>query len=187
MHRRKLGGKFVVSKLKKMEVQETIAFIGGAGKTCPVLMKKMAQGRLRLLFLSNEDQKVLDFVKQLRTELDDQADIEVESCVKNSCWEADIIAFVDPEAIEAEVLETIKTVATQKVVLLITTEYNDNTSSYACKLGDLERELPYSKIVMVKIDSSGMIAALTASDAEALEIGTQVFRKAGYTVEDAIN
>ena len=179
MHRRKQGGKFVLSKLKKMEVQETIAFIGGAGKNCPVLMKKMAQGNLRLLFLYNEEEKVQDFVEQLK-EGQNEAEIEVVNCVKESCWEADIIAFVDPGAIEEELLRKIKEVATQKILLLITTEHKDNTSSFVCRISDLEKELPFSKIVSVKVDSRGMKAELSAKDPEALETVAEVMGKAGY-------
>lgn len=183
MHRSQAGGKFVVSKMKKMEVQETIAFIGGAGKNCPVLMKKMAQGKLRLLFLYNEEEKILDFVDQLRSGQVNEADIEVVNCVTDSCWEADIIAFVDPEAVEAEVLEKIKSVATQKIVLLIHTEHAGQSSSYSCKMEDLERDLPYSKIVIVKVDSATMKAEISGSD-EALETVAKVLRKAGYATEN---
>lgn len=183
MHRRKHGGKFVLSKMKKMEVQETIAFIGGAGKNCPVLMKKMAKGKLRLLFLYNEDEKSLDFVQQLRAEQNAEAEIEVVNCVKESCWEADIIAFVDPEAIEEDVLRKIKEVATQKILLLITTEHQDNTSSFVCRVSELENELPYSKIVSVKVDSLGMTARLSAKDQDALKMVGEVMGKAGYETE----
>ena len=183
MHRRIAGGKFVLPKLKKMEVQETIAFIGGAGKNCPVLMKRMAQGKLRLLFLYNEEEKIQDFVEQLKSEQDRDADIEVVNCVTTSCWEADIIAFVDPEAIEADVLEKIKTVATQKIVLLINTEHGEKTTSYSCKMEDLKRDLPYSKIVVVKVDSATMKAELSGTDEEALDTVFQVLKKAGYSPE----
>ena len=184
MHRRQTGGKFVVSKMKKMEVQETIAFIGGAGKNCPVLMKRMAQGKLRLLFLYTEAQDDHAFVDQLRLEQDREAEIEVVDCVKSSCWEADIIAFVDPEAIEAEVLEKIKTVATQKIVLLIQTEMAAETSAYSCKMEDIKRDLPYSKIVVVKVDSEKMTAQLSGLDKEALETVSLVLEKAGYVINN---
>lgn len=180
MHRRETGGKFAVSKMKMMEVQETIAFIGGAGKNCPVLMKNMAQGKLRLLFLQNEENGNQKFIEQLQVEQDEQAEIEVVNCVKSSCWEADIIAFVDAEAIEAELLKKIQEVATQKIVLLLHTEHAEEKTPFSCKMEDLKRDLPHSKIVEVKVDSAAMTAAISAAEEEAGETVSQVLRKAGY-------
>ena len=168
-----------------MEVQETIAFIGSADKNCPVLMKRMAQGKLRLLFLYKEEEKIQDFVDQLKSEQKGEAEIEVVNCVTNSCWEADIIAFVDPQAIDAEVLEKIRTVATQKIVLLINTEHAEKNASYSCRMEDLERDLPYSKKVMVKVDSAAMKAELSGDDKEALDTVSQVMKKAGYATENS--
>ena len=167
-----------------MAVQETIAFIGGAGNTCPVLMKKMARENLRLLFISkNGNEEVGEFVQQLEAEKGPDAEIEVVNCLKDSCWEADIIAFIDPETIEEELVNKMKEVATQKAVLFITVQEADSQVKCTGHMKELEALLPHSNIVMLRLDSAKLEASLMGKNQDALEAVSQVMRKCGYSIQ----
>ena len=97
-----------------MPIRKTIAFIGDAGKFCPVLTEELAQQDLRLLFVSAEEEKNTR-IKEALGHLNPSADIEFNNCETEGCWEADIIAFTDPGIIEQKFIERIKQVQPRKL------------------------------------------------------------------------
>lgn len=160
-----------------MAAQETLAFIGGTGKTCPAMISKLAQENLRLLFVGNDKEQMEIFSRQLEKE--EKAEIEVIDCAREGCWEADIIAFTDPGNISDPVVEKIRVVATQKIVLCIITEKGVLGDLCMDKLGKL---LPNSKVVGVVINSTDMRAQIFGIDPEALNTISRIYEKAGYAI-----
>lgn len=170
-----------------MGVKETIAFIGGTGKTCPVLMKKLAQEELRLLFVSNDQEQLEELSKQWETE-GTSSEIELIHCAKEGCWEADIIAFVDPGNIQEQQVEKIKEVATQKIVLCILTgKPGETTTPSTARKEDLKQWLPHSKIVWAIINSEEMQAEIYGNNIEALDLISALLEKPGYSTKKLIN
>lgn len=160
-----------------MAAKETLAFIGGTGKTCPAMISKLAQDNLRLLFVGHNKEQLEIFSRQL--EKDEKAEIEVIDCAREGCWEADIIAFTDPENVSDPVVERIRVVATQKIVLCMITEKSVLDDLCMDKLGRL---LPNSKVVGVLINSTDMRVEVFGIDPEALSTISRIYEKAGYAI-----
>lgn len=160
-------------------MKETMAFIGGTGTTCPVLMKKLAQQGYRLLFVSNDEAQL----EKLSSELGLNkipGEIELVHCAKEGCWEADVIAFIDPQGIEKEVVERICEVATQKIVLCIDTDEKKEGAFSKAEMESLERSFPHSNVVRVKVNSQVMKAEVYGKKEEALQTIAAVFKAPGY-------
>lgn len=164
-----------------MITKETIAFIGNIGETCPLLLKRLAQMDLRLLFIYNEERqggKMSDLLELKNT----VAEIEMIPCAKEGCWEADMIAFVDPEDIQIPLMARIKEVATQKILLCITEGKDKKIFFSEAKIKELQQGLPHSKIVQVFIVSDEMSATMLGGNKEALETSSEILENAGYKI-----
>ncbi len=98
--------------------KKTVAIIGESKEFCPALAIAAVQQDLRLLFISRDETKKSILKTRLR-DLDVSAEIEFTTCEKDGCWEADAIAFIQPGEIEPKLLDRIKQVSTQKIVLVI--------------------------------------------------------------------
>lgn len=162
-----------------MSAKETIAFIGGKEGTCPILLSKLAQENLRMLFVFGDADEMDELSKQLIL-TETVAEIELINCPKEGCWEADIIAFVNHENIEARLVKRIKEVATQKIVLYVSTGKNRKHDLSGIQAEILQELLPHSKIVRVIIDSEEMKAEVSGKNKEALDTVLAVFEKPGY-------
>lgn len=159
-----------------MGVKETVAFIGGMEETCQTMIRILAQENLRLLFVGNGKEH-LEFLENL--EQDGKAEIERIDCAREGCWEADIIAFTDPANIAGPVVERIREVSTQKIVLCIVSE------TYGLDdlcMKELEELLPNSKVVGLVVNSTQMRGTIFAVDPEALKTVSNIYERAGYTV-----
>lgn len=157
-----------------MGVKETIAFLGDSGTVCPVLMKKLAEQGYRLLFVSED---LTD------TNLQEIAgDVELVECAKDGCWEADIIAVVDPEKIGTQMVNRIKDVATQKIVLCIESDETDKSCFSSEQLNSLQAEFPYSKLVYINVDFQQMRAEVHSDDQEARDSISDIFEISGFSI-----
>ena len=102
--------------------------------------KKLASRPYRLLLISDEATE-LEQLRNNITAKHSNSDFEILDCVKDGCWEADIIILaVLPEKM-LQVAAKIKEVATQKIVIEIRSDENNST--------ELKKILPYSKLVSV--------------------------------------
>lgn len=160
-----------------MAAKETLAFIGGTGKTCLAMISKLAQENLRLLFVGNDKEQLEILSRQLEKE--EKAEIDVIDCAREGCWEADIIAFTDPGNITDPMVKRIREVATQKIVLCMITEKDVLDDLCMDRLGRL---LPNSKVVGVVINSTQMHSEIFGIDPEALSTISRIYEKAGYAV-----
>ena len=151
--------------------KKTIAIIGETGKFCPALAKAAVQQDLRLLFISRDEKKISALREQLG-ELPNTAEVEFITCEKEGCWEADVIAFTRPGKIEAELLDRIKQVSTQKIVLVISHEPVEPSQLNYRAL------LPHSKVVELRLKDEEFVLLGTNGEANAL-VG-QFFEAAGY-------
>lgn len=126
-------------------VKKTVAIIG---ETAPgsALLETMIQQDLRLLIISREPEYI-ELVKQELEQLSEPAEVEFLTCEKEGCWEADLIAFTRPAAIEPSQLNRIKQVSTQKVVLIISEDKAAEKEKQLC----FQELLPHSKVVELEI------------------------------------
>lgn len=128
--------------------KNTVAIIGDTGEFCPALVKAVMQQELRLLFISGDEVRISRLKEELQ-QLPQKAEVEFINCEKEGCWEADIIAFTRPTDIQPLLLNRIKQVSTQKVVLVISHSFTEDLSGTNLHFQDL---LPHSKVVEVELE-----------------------------------
>jgi hypothetical protein len=152
--------------------KKTVAIIGESGEFCPALARAAVQQDMRLLFISR-DEASKSLLQHRLGELGKSAEVEFTTCEKDGCWEADAIAFINPGEIKTELLERIKQVSTQKIVLVIS------------GFGKLEDEklcfqdlLPNSRVVELEIKDSDF--HIFGRNKEAKETVQKFFEAAGY-------
>lgn len=162
-----------------MKAERTIAIIGDNGNFCPGLAKQLAGENVRLLFVSNDEDKNTELKAQLGT-IGSRTKIDFTTCEKEGCWEADVIAFTHPEKTEPNLVQKIKDVATQKTVLLIR-DINEN--SEVGNKDDFQELLPHSRVVYLNIDVEKRIAKIYGKDKEATEMVKGFFEEAGYELK----
>lgn len=155
-------------------VKKTIAILGDTGKLSTGLMEDLMRQDLRLLFISENDSKNIELKGQLE-QANTAAEVEFTSCEREGCWEADIIALTPQESISTGLIQKIKEVATQKIVLVFSEENKTNSKA------DLNNLLPYSKVIEIQINPVLKEFYLTGKDAEALHEVSSIFEKTGYT------
>ncbi len=159
-----------------MIVKKTIAFIGDVSKTCPVFIKKLTQENLRLLFVCSDEEEI----KKIAAQEGLSAEIELIDCVKDGCWEADIITFVDPENTDEQLVQRIKDVATQKFVLSIFTGMEDKNNKSVPGTESLQELLPHSMVVGVRLFSEDSKAFISGKHQEPIRTVSVIFENAGY-------
>lgn len=128
-----------------------IAIIGATGNMGSALAKSLAKGPYRLLLFAHDKTK-LENLKEEITLAVPTAELECVGCPTDASWEADVIISAVPYAAEKEVVEKIKTVATQKIVISITNPLNETYDGLVTAPGtsaaeELQKLLPSSKVV----------------------------------------
>lgn len=154
-------------------MRKTLAILGDAGEFLPEVMKGLMQQDLQLLFVSEDDEKNSDLMAGLgQTEA--IAEVEFTSCERDGCWEADIIVITQPGKFSSALLERLKEVATQKVVLAV----YDNKLNLDNSL--LQQLLSHSKVVLLLVDSQEKKFSVFGNDPEAGDRVQKLFSGAGY-------
>ncbi|MEO8821464.1 MAG: NAD(P)-binding domain-containing protein [Ginsengibacter sp.] len=123
-----------------MALKKTLAIVGATEKNGRILVNQFACMPYRLLLVSNK----LGELQQLSNDISkkyQEADLESLECVKDGCWEADIIVLAVPVEDIQKVAEVIKEVATQKIVVEISDQEQD--------INELKKILPNSKLVRI--------------------------------------
>lgn len=138
------------------------------------MANRLAGGPYRLLLISNDVANLTRISEGILSGRSD-AEIDVIECVKDGCWEADVIILAVNNSEERFVAQLMKEVATQKIVVNIS---NDTDSEEG-----LQQFLPYSKVVNVVLDPGSDNAAVTGDDDEANDEVTEIFQSAGYSVK----
>lgn len=168
---------FVEQNQKEMAVKKTIAIVGATEKNGTALIYKLAQGNYRLLLISNDPDQLDQTANQLK-EVFRSTEMEAIDCLKDGCWEADIIFLAIPYQEIKDVVGKIKEVATQKIVVCI----SDNTGDrFPFPLAQqLQHLLPYSKIVTAFKNINSAEAFIAGDDSEAVATISGILKMAGY-------
>jgi hypothetical protein len=154
-------------------VKKTMAILGDTGKFSPILIDVFAKQELRLLFVSEAETKIEKLKKQLEP-LKTAADIEFIRCEREGCWEADIILLIRSENISFALVEKIKEVATQKIVMVVSEDIKQPDKPV------FEKLLPYSKVVEMVFDSRKKEFSVFGKDAEAKADVQNILESTGY-------
>ena len=103
-------------------------------------------------------------------------EVEVISCAKEGCWEADIIILAG-ELIHQELLEKIREVSTQKIVMIITAEGKVDGEE---RTSFIIEALSFSKIVEVLVSSEE--AQVSGVNPGAIATANDIVQLLGYHV-----
>lgn len=164
-------------KNKAMAVKETIAIVGIDNKVCADLIKKLAQ-HYRLLLVSTEGNNSSALSKQIVDPIPDAA-IEIIECAKDGCWEADIILLIGTTNLEKGLINRIKEVATQKIVVGISVGRHQSSPPVS-EVNTLQLLLPYSKVVQMLYEFGSTATFIASDDEEALQTISDLIKMVGY-------
>ena len=170
-----MPGYLCVTKKEEMSVKKTIAIVGATEKTGREIASQFMQADYRLLLVSNNKDQ-LDYLSKSIKDKKPKAEIDSIDCVKDGCWEADIIILAIPFHEEEMVAEMMKEVATQKIVVSLSDDENTN--------GTLQQLLPYSRLVKVSGSINSKNIFISGDDEEANEEVSTIFKQAGYQPEN---
>ncbi len=120
----------------------SIALIGATEKKGIEIYHRIANNNSRFLLVSGETEKLETLVKEYSISHPHTV-TEITHCVKNSCWEADIIIIAVCVSDEEETLRYMKEVCTQKIVVTLLEKTE--------RVTDLYQKLPFSKLVNVDL------------------------------------
>lgn len=151
------GRSFVIQK-KRMAVKNIIAVIASTKEKAKAIVQKVSNKNCRILLVSKHKDEYL----QLHTEIQSQypaLELDTIDCMKDGCWEADIIMLNVSEDEEKEVAEMIREVATQKLVI----SFSD--SGKGCSEENLQKLLSHSRVI--KVSGSGNME-ITGNDEDAI-------------------
>ncbi len=134
-----------------MQTKRTIAILGASGNMGSAIAKSLAKGNDRLLLFSKELEKVEALKASIQKEYP-SADIDCMSCPMHASWEADIIILATPYEAQAEIADSIREVANQKIVISIANPLNATYDALVTKPGssaaeELQALLPHAKVV----------------------------------------
>ena len=160
-----------------MSVKKTIAIVGATENPGKEIANQFAFSGYRLLLVSNDINKL----KQLTADIavrKPKAEIDSIECVKDGCWEADIIILAVSYDKIKEVARLMKEVATQKIVVTILGEEGIET--------ELKKILPHSKLVKVSGILQSKEIMVGGEDNTVNEEISLIFNEAGYhtTIEN---
>lgn len=125
-----------------MAVKKTIAIVASENETAMNIVKKLAGTNFRLLVISKDKNQFSRAFTKLRRE-NPKAELIIQDCVKDGCWEADIIILCICPGEAKEVGQMIREVATQKIVIVM----HDNAVAANNLIESLKIVIPYSKVI----------------------------------------
>ena len=152
-----------------MAVKQTIAWIGNI-KQQEDILAKLAE-HYRVLLVNKEGSAITALSQKL------QSEVEIIDCVKDGCWEADIIVVTEEE-IQEDLLVKVREVATQKIVLLITR--TDKEGRHEGKLAQICKALPFSKIAAANLHPEETL--LLGNNPAALSTASEMIRRLGFKI-----
>ena len=154
-----------------MAHKKSIAIIGATEKNGEEIATQLSQGEYDLLLISN-DKEALDHLSEKMKARPSKAEIYFIECVKDGCWEADIIILAVSHNEEKELAKLMKEVATQKIVVDFSNE--ENAGNELCSI------LPYSKLVKISGDFTSKEILISGNDEAANKEISEIFIQAGY-------
>lgn len=179
-----------------MASKKTIAIIGATGSMGSAIAKSLAKSNYRLLLFARDQEKVQQLINEIKS-TDPNADIDCMGCPFDASWEADIIIPAVNYEVEKQVAESIKDVATQKIVISISNPLNERYDGLVTAPGtsaaeELQTYLPDSKIVKAfntvfagdfsqpVIGGKQADVLIAGNDDESVEVVSKVVADAGF-------
>lgn len=162
-----------------MPVKRSIAIVGATEEAGIEIASDFACEHYRLLLVSNDLVRLSQLQKNIFRK-HPKAEIDVIECMKDGCWEADIIILAVPSYEEKIAAGMMKEVATQKIVVRLSSQENEDVA--------FQQILPNSKLVRVSDILASKEIVIAGSDQEANEEVAGIFQNAGFhiTIADTL-
>ncbi|MEO9021592.1 MAG: NAD(P)-binding domain-containing protein [Ginsengibacter sp.] len=154
-----------------MAIKKTIAIIGATEKTGREIANRFAFTDYRLLLVSNDIPQLTPLLESIKSKKP-KAEIDILECVKDGCWEADVIILAIPSEVESSVAEMMKEVATQKIVVSFSNRKEAEK--------ELQQVLPYSKVVKASDVLESKEILISGDDTAACNEIWKIFTEAEY-------
>jgi len=158
-----------------MAIKKTIAIIGADEQKGIIISRRLSAGNYRLLLLFNENAGSANIKEEIK-KCAPIAEIELIGCMKDCCWEADIIILAIKSEAQIEVAEKIREVAIQKIVVCLA----NSKSGLLFAVAALQQLLPYSKVVAIFSDLETAEVYVDGHDEEAVKTVALLLSGAGY-------
>lgn len=134
-----------------MKTKQTIAIIGATGNMGTAIANSLSGHDYRLI-LMGRDRKKLNSLRRSLSNADTLAQVVIDDCARDACWEADTIILACPYAAERKVADRIREVATGKVVVSISNPLNSHNNALVTPPGtsaaeELQELLPHARVV----------------------------------------
>jgi predicted dinucleotide-binding enzyme len=151
--------------------QETIAIAGAERKAGSLLAHRLAAlNRYHLLLLTEEECQLSKLRAAFHTG-ETATGTEIINCLKDGCWEADIIVLDVPLSSAAAVADKIREVSTQKIVFVLSGE----APGAGGIMQEWQRLLPNAKVVAASGDLHTGIS-ITGTDPEPLNDMAEIIK-----------
>jgi 8-hydroxy-5-deazaflavin:NADPH oxidoreductase len=123
-----------------MAAKKTIAIIASSNEKATAIVNKLPVENVSLLLLAKYANQFIELSTGMQSKYPG-IELDIIDCMKDGCWEADIIILDIPRHEEKQVAELIKEVSTQKIVV----SFSENKNAFENE--ELENLLKYSKVV----------------------------------------
>lgn len=153
-----------------MGAKKTIAVIASTNEKAVAVVNKLSLENCRLLLISKEANQSVKLSKSIHA-VHPNAELDVIDCMKEGCWEADIIILYIPYQEEKAVAALIKEVAIQKIVV----SFSENRNAF--ENDRLQKLLKYSKIVKAFNESNSSAISLYGTDKNVLCEVSNILKK----------
>ncbi|MDQ2864214.1 MAG: hypothetical protein M3R50_11325 [Bacteroidota bacterium] len=149
-----------------MAVKNTIAIIASTKEKAKAIVQKIANKKCRILLVSKHENEYVELQAEVQSKYP-AMELDTTDCMKDGCWEADVIIMNVNEDEEKEVSEMIREVATQKLVI------NFSDSEKGCSQENLQRLLSHSRVV--RVSGSGNME-ITGNDEGAIHTASALLK-----------
>lgn len=149
-------------------MKQTVAWIGEIDWS-PEAFRRLTE-RYRLIWVTQDE-----IPADPSTIENPLPEVEVVNCAKEGCWEADIIVLAG--VIHQELLEKIREVSTQKIVMIFTAEGKVDGEE---RISSIIKALSFSKIVEVVVSSEE--AQVSGVNPGAVATSNDIVQLLGYHV-----
>jgi hypothetical protein len=158
-----------------MMAKTTIAIVEATETAGIEVAKRLALHDYRLLLISGDEielTKLAARIIQIPT-----AEVETINCLKEGCWEADIIVIAASKIPVENIATKIRDVATQKIIVEIVTGSQMSVNE------TLHLLLPYSKIVTALVDTADNRIIITGANYDAVQHIKEIAGNIGFNLK----
>ena len=156
-----------------MSVKKTIAIIDATQRRGMGIAIQLSKIDCRLLLISDDGESLTFLSEKLLAE-NHKAEIECVECSKEGCWEADVIILTMSEQDEKAIVDRMKEVVIQKIVVSVSEERNSGN--------ELRSLLPFSKHVKIYWNYPSKEMEISGDEKEATEEIMNIFEPTDFSL-----